>query len=407
MDVRSGQWTPEQDCPQFCMVRRVHPDRQSDDGVTTAASGSFLIWRTNAPLARVHGRSETRYARPARPAARPVRGPQRRTRRRAAPRSRRPSEIIDKLAGLHHLQAELIEVVRLGGHLATAVGAEPAVPPKQELSEGFERRRIIASASAGWLHQILSLLGFWAPVGWDYNWGDVDTDLWIDRQRVVWEYGIGPGIWNDGPEHFRDFYVEFHDIALLAASDGGIWYGDPHTVAAQSQELRGQAFIIDLEQFDHDTEHSISRTETLTRSVSHTMDRKFTSSTTAELSGSIPGTGFEAKVSETLGFELDNSTTESMDTSVSQTLSDSLISPRRRKTLILFNKTNQKIVTPFRLNAIYDFGFGVNWPKWNHAWGHGNTWQWRIGVAGLQRRPCLLEREELPRRRRLAVVRFA
>ena len=289
--------------------------------------------------------------------------------------------IIDLLTGLHHLQAELLEVVRLGGgHLASVTGSEAPQPQPDELTEGYFRRSKLARDAGGWLFQLLYLVGFWAPVTWEYKWGDVDTDEWIDDQIVRYPYYIHSYVDAVHSKHFTNFYIQFHDVSLVAASDGGIWYGDPRTVDSETDEIKGQAFVIDLEHFDHDAEHVISRTETLTRSVSHTMDKKFSSSTTEELSGNIPGVGFEAKVSVTLGFELDDSTTEAMDTSISQTISDSLISPKRHKTLILFNKAKQRIVTPFELRAVYDYGFAVHWPGWDKLWGHGNTYRYRIGV---------------------------
>ena len=285
-------------------------------------------------------------------------------------------DILDAIQRGNRLQEELIEVVKLsGGRLAGSVGAPGREVP--QLSEAYLQKGKIARDCGGWLNSIIKSFATLAgPVNWRYKWGDVNLDFWDAWQTVPypytyeWEYPDSPGHTAYHYQHDDDeFRVKF-DRIFYDPQLSKIVYGDPEVVDSVTAELKGQAFLIDLTGFNSDAEHRISRSETLKREVSHTMSEEFTSETSGEFGGSIPGTGFEAKVTETFGFKTDDSETKTMSTDVTQTIEDSIISPKRRKTLVYFDKGTQSIVTPFDINAILAIGFTMTVPPQGHHFEH-------------------------------------
>ena len=205
---------------------------------------------------------------------------------------------------------------------------------------------------------------------WHYRHGQIDHHWWDNSQIVKYDFAyqfmysssVDSGYhWKWVHDDGGEFSVKFTNIGF-DPDNSKIVYGPKKQIDSALAELKGQAFLIDLESFGSDVEHRISRSETLRREVSHTLDREYHSETTGEISGTIPGTGFEAKVTQTFGFKVDDSETKTLGTDSTQAIEDSVICPAWKKSLIYFNKATQQFETPFDIDAVFASGIDMRVP---------------------------------------------
>ena len=270
-----------------------------------------------------------------------------------------------QLAAILEEIKEIHEVIELAGGAVPNAG-EPQV------SEAYLEKQIVGGKCGAWLFDIVQSFAHLHGVHWDYVSQRVEIDPWDNHKEISYPFEYRyfpsssagePSSVGRGAHNLRFTNIGFDPL------QSKIVYGDPKTIAAPGAELKGQAFLIDASNFDHDVEHRIERTETLTRSVTHTTGEEFTSSTGVEFGGSIPGTGFEAKVQQTVGIKLDDSTTDFMSTDASQTIGDSVIAPAWKKTLIYFEKVTQTIASLYWLDLVWAFGIDIALAHSSDHWG--------------------------------------